>query len=173
MSEVNAISVAASIPMWLEVLRASAPIIAACAAGLVAWRFGIVQTRIAHRQSETASDKLKLDLYEKRIAVYQSASAFISYALTMGDMTQDKEMEFLRGTASAEWLFGDDVKKYLDQELWVLCVDFHAINHELKDRQTSLSSKEAAEKRSKIFSLLRKQPQRLSEVFKPYLRFER
>lgn len=73
---------------------------------------------IAYRQWRTAQNKLKLDLFDRRLVVYEAARDYISSVMTSGKTTQEKEFEFLTGTRGAKWLFDDEIVQYLDEELW-------------------------------------------------------
>jgi len=83
---------------------------------------------IAFRQSETARNKLKLDLFDKRMAVYQSARKAIGTAATHGNLSQEQQIEYLQGVSPAQWLFGPEVFEYLNKTLWHKIVDLELHN---------------------------------------------
>lgn len=45
---------------------------------------------IAYRQWRTAQSKLKLELFEKRLAIYNAATAFVSSVMTSGKATDEE-----------------------------------------------------------------------------------
>lgn len=102
---------------WTSYVTAIAlPIIAAIAA----W--------IAFRQSQIARNKLKLDLFDKRMAVYSVVREALGTAATHGNLTQEQQIHYLQGTRSARWLFGIEIFVYLDEVLWHKIVDFELHN---------------------------------------------
>lgn len=78
----------------------------------------ILGALIAYRQWRTAQNRLKLDLFDRRLVVYEAARDYISSVMTSGKTTNEKEFEFLAGIRGAKWLFDEDVTQYLDKELW-------------------------------------------------------
>ena len=77
---------------WLTLFGSVATMAAAGVAALVAHRIGTSQTAIARQQAETAAteaetarSKLRLDLFERRLGVYNAAMAAITTAVQNGD----------------------------------------------------------------------------------------
>lgn len=94
-------------PHWTAYVTAlSLPLVAA---------FGAL---IAYRQWRTAQNKLKLDLFERRMSVYQSARDMIGFIASRGKITPEEQFKYLAGIQTARWLFGPDVTEYLETELW-------------------------------------------------------
>lgn len=58
-----------------------ATVLAAGAAFFVAWRFGSQQAAIAKTQAETALDRLRYDLLEKRYQIYDTAKQLMRVAV--------------------------------------------------------------------------------------------
>jgi hypothetical protein len=88
----------------IEVLAASlAPIVA------------IFGTYIAWRQHRLQRHRLRLDLYDKRFAVFQSLMEFLSVILRDAKVPLEQYYVFRTRTAQAAFLFGDDVNRYLEQ----------------------------------------------------------
>jgi hypothetical protein len=99
-------------PHWTAYLTALAlPAIALIAA----W--------IAFRQSQIARNKLKLDLFEKRMTVYQAVCDALSVAAARGKLTHEEEVKYFVGTRAAQWLFGPGVFRYLNETLWHKILD--------------------------------------------------
>ena len=90
---------------------------------LVLPAIALIAAWIAFRQSQIARNKLKLDLFDKRMAVYQAVRETLATAVTKGKLTQEDEVKYLVGTRPAQWLFGSEVFKYLDETLWHKIVD--------------------------------------------------
>jgi hypothetical protein len=71
-------------PHWVEIVsRPSTPIVATVAATIA----GL----IGYRQWRTAQNKLKLDLFERRLAVHTAAMRFLSHIMTEANVG-DREL---------------------------------------------------------------------------------
>lgn len=78
---------------------------------------------IAYRQSQIARNKLKLDLFDRRMAVYESVRDTLGAVVRKRELTQEQQMQYLQGTRSARWLFGIEIFDYLDKSIWLKIVD--------------------------------------------------
>jgi hypothetical protein len=102
-------------PEWLEYVKVlSTPIVALVAA--------LVAGSIAYQQWRTARDKLKFELFDKRIAVYQAANEFISDVLKDRGPSDEVLKVFYKKSREARWLFDKPVMDYMD-ELYFRAVD--------------------------------------------------
>lgn len=95
------------LPLWAEYVKAlGAPIvalIAACIAG-----------GIAYRQWKTARNKLKLDLFEKRLQIYNAAAVVVELINNPYAPDRDYLDESTGKFSGARWLFGRKVELYLN-----------------------------------------------------------
>lgn len=103
----------------LELVRAFGTPFAACVGALVAYRFGTIQADIARRQARTASDaaltarnKLRMDMYKERLAVYNTVMKMFGELGVMGRLTSDDEVNYLGGIGSSRWVFGKDMQDF-------------------------------------------------------------
>lgn len=87
---------------------------------------------IALQQANTARNKLRLDLFERREKVYLAAKDAIARIVQSGQVTPDIEHDFQRGIMGARWLFGTDIETYLDRTLWTNIVDLMLVNSKLE-----------------------------------------
>lgn len=71
---------------------------------------------IAWRQFQTAKNKLKLDLFDKRYAVFEKITGFIASPIINDNLKSKDIVNYLRDINSAKFLFEDnkDVINYLD-----------------------------------------------------------
>ena len=72
---------------------------------------------IAFLQLRTAQQKLKLDHFERREAVYIAARDAITIGATVVRFTDEQHFDFMVKTQSARWLFGYEVHDYLQTVL--------------------------------------------------------
>jgi hypothetical protein len=68
----------------------------------------IIAAYVAWQQLKTNRRKLKLDLFDRRYAVFEKIGEFIGSILTSGKVQQGKEIQFLVDTKAAGLLFGED-----------------------------------------------------------------
>ncbi len=104
-----------------------ATLLAALAAGGVATIFGRIQSGIAKQQAETAAaaalvaqNKLRLELFDRRLAVVTAVRAMFGKVDARGEINFEDERAFLQGIDGARWLFGAQVGNYLSDDLWRL-----------------------------------------------------
>lgn len=142
------------------------PGLAAIAAFLAAW--------VAYRQSRTERAKLKLDLFEKRIAVYNEVSACLGYIFRTGETSNDNDQRFIEAMHQAKWLFGADVRRYLQSELWPKMCDLHCVSVYLDgmDRSAERTEKIEAQAALKLW-FAQQGNEGLDRVFGPYLSFDK
>ena len=89
---------------------------------------------IAYQQWQTNRRKLDLDFYERRLRVYQAVTQFIGKVVK--DLSPDIQdfSEFWRSTAEADFLFGSDIRDYLE-ELATRAANLRRWSDEYRDNQ--------------------------------------
>jgi hypothetical protein len=125
-----------------------ATIVASIAAGFIAVRLGKSQVSVARLQANTANDRLVLDLFDRRLAIYYGAKEIVGAAVRHGTSTTEEQFSFLRAINGASFLFGKEVTDYLD-EIYKALVELQYCEDELK----------RVEERDKIKAFKRKQKQ--------------
>jgi hypothetical protein len=71
---------------------------------------------IAFLQWQTAREKVLLDLFDKRFAIYDELRAVVAKHLQTG-ISQTDTFDFARAAQRAKFLFGPEVQNFLDQRL--------------------------------------------------------
>ena len=94
------ISCHTALPILDAVLRISQGLLTPVVAAIAAY--------IAWQQYAVNRDKLKLDLYHKRLNVYQALSQFIGSIMVHGDLKYEALRDFDSGRAEADFVFADD-----------------------------------------------------------------
>jgi len=95
---------------WTAYLAAiSTPLIAMLAGGFGGY--------VAWRQWRTAQDRLRLDLFEKRLAIYTATMKFLASILTSGRVDRDEEHLWSIAVREAKWLLNRDLEVYFYSEL--------------------------------------------------------
>ncbi|GAB3033886.1 hypothetical protein GCM10027285_15710 [Oleiagrimonas citrea] len=142
---------------WTEYISAiGIPIIAAIAA----W--------IAFRQSQIARNKLKLDLFDKRMEVYSAVREALGCITRQGNLTQEQQLQYLQGTRTARWVFGIEVAHYLDEALWHKIVDLELHNTMSKEPSGPERTKHI-QKRAEVFKWLVQQYKDFDALVAEYL----
>ncbi|MER8556514.1 hypothetical protein NKH37_30885 [Mesorhizobium sp. M1217] len=146
-------------PQWAQILQALLTPVIALAVGF-----------IAYRQWRTAHSRLVLDLFEKRLAVYEQTRKAVSFVNTHGRTSREAEFDLLGAMNSAEFLFGQDVRDYLDK-MWERFVRLGAASAmiegtegEERRRQIELKSRFSMEITQFYYEG--------SDIFSPYMRME-
>lgn len=147
-------------PHWTAYLTAFATPVVAVMAVMIAFR----QVKIAAFQARTARNKLKLDLFDRRSAVYAAAMRAMSQALMNGQLDEAQQVDYHTCIGPARWLFGADIWTYLNNTLWGVFVDLEFYN---KHPPGSY-----AVQRAEKLKWLLKEHRGLGKMFEEYLTLE-
>ncbi|MEO0511075.1 MAG: hypothetical protein AAF065_14590 [Verrucomicrobiota bacterium] len=93
---------------------------------------GVVTTIILVNQYRLEKRKWKLDLFDKRYAVYRATLEFIAAMMRHGKCTPESQGQFLQGTRDRGLFFEKEVDEILD-EVWHLGVDLEMHQDIFKD----------------------------------------
>lgn len=147
-------------PHWTNYLTALMTPVVAC---FGAW--------IAYQQWVTARDKLRLDLYEKRMAVYAAARAALAAVFARNDLTPTEETAYLQGVAGARWLFETEVTQYLQKEFWEKLCDLHRVAAEMDGMPRSAERQALVDQHLELRKWFLDQYDFMDNLFYPYLGF--
>lgn len=97
----------------LELLKVMPSFIIGLIAALIAWQ----QAQISKEQKRIAQAKLKLDLFVKRLAVYEEVAKLVDAAKNLNDMDAATSAikQLLKTSHEATFLFGNDVNKLIEE----------------------------------------------------------
>lgn len=163
---------------FFEIARIGSPLLAAVLAGGVAWRFGSIQAGIARQQAstaaasaETARNKLRLDLFDRRLKIYDGIEEMITNIVRSRKIEIKDMIAYHNHVQAGQWLFGTEVSKYLKDNLWdVVRITY---NHLVMLEKTS-DANERAEIDNKIsdaLMILQDHREKINTIFSPYLHF--
>jgi len=153
----------------INTLKAIAEIISAFGTLIIA---GIV-AYIAYRQHRTEKSRLNLDLYERRIKIFQSGMEYISYIAENGDVDGQKLSSFNHARLDGLFLFPTEINEYLTT-LYDKGVDLQTLNMELNNLHL-LSADDSGQKPSDRGELLKwffRQLKELQSRLRPHIGFD-
>lgn len=89
---------------WVDILSA-----------LLMPTIAIVGTVIACLQWQINRKRLKSELFPRRLELFDRISHYIADILRYGNVQQGEEMQFLRNTRNAFFIFDKDIEEYVDK----------------------------------------------------------
>lgn len=102
------------------ILRDYSQLIVGLSAAGVALRLGLGQMSIGKTQAATAAsaaeiarNKLKFELFEKRLQVYQAVVTRLGRVEKYVRIDREEQAKYEKGVAGARWLFGEEFSKYI------------------------------------------------------------
>jgi hypothetical protein len=110
-----------SISPWLQILQ-----------GLLTPVIGLTTLYIAWQQWRVNERKSVLDRYERRLQIYQRVVEMLRLIVRDFKPEIHDLLKFSAETAEADFLFGDEISKYLN-EIYVHGVNLHAAKFEYRD----------------------------------------
>lgn len=90
------------------------PAVAQTFSALLTPAIAVVVTWIAYQQFKTARAKLNLDLFDKRLAVYNQVRDAVRIINGSGRVNEEADRHLLEAINASEFLFGEDIRVYLE-----------------------------------------------------------
>ncbi len=81
---------------------------------------------------ENRSGQFRLGTFEKRLAIYNAATSFISCVMTSGGVTEEQLRNLILSTKEAKSLLSPNIAKYLGEELYAQGIDLQALSAQLE-----------------------------------------
>ncbi|MBF9172349.1 hypothetical protein ABFU49_16700 [Xanthomonas campestris pv. campestris] len=138
----------------IKLLTGIGQLAVACAVGYIAYR----QWRTAQQQAETARNKLKHDLFERRLKVYDALRESAQYAFSARP-DENAEQRVAGNLKELRWLFGKPVHDFVWDHIYVPLVDLWEANNLIHDSpppRTDAQREERREAAAKASSLRKK-----------------
>lgn len=130
---------------------------------------GLLAAYIAYQQWKTNHLKLKHDLYERRLVVYDSLMEFLADVVRLGNCNLKTLLEFNRRTRESRFLFGKDVSEYL-QRVYENGVDLHTAEEQFAALPQGEEKIAVIKKRTEKTKWLSDQFIEAPDLFEKYLR---
>ena len=126
---------------------------------------------IALQQWRTARNKLKFDLFDRRMKVYEAVNTLLVLILREGKVTDEVLYTYAARTQQSQWLFGPEIQTYLDKQVWHRALEVRRLTTELDGMpvgdERSAKVKERGEIKKQLLALPKAS---LIAKFVPYLR---
>lgn len=104
----------------------------------------IVAVYVAWQQWRTNQSKLRVEKYDRRLRVYQEVVKILSIEVRDADVKLDDLVKFRAGAAEADFLFGPEIPKYVD-EIYQHGLKIWRANAERREKTPSYIPGETAE----------------------------
>ena len=135
---------------------------------------GILVVFMAYRQFVLANEKLKLDLFEKRFAIYTGVESFLTYIIggesaTHETITFERLHKFWYETRYAPFLYDNDILIYLE-EINKKAAKLQIIEQQMQSNPQDYTN--LFDEKSVINEWFLNQLSRLKDIFSPYLKFK-
>jgi hypothetical protein len=161
---------------WANIKDVAGPIatvIAAGAAAFVAYRLGQSQISIAKTQADiaernwqTSNERIVLELFERRLAIYEEIREAIGEVVRSG-VAADAELEgFDKATDRVPYFFGVDVQAYLK----TVRTNLIALDRANQKRAYLLLDEELSNRRAECFKAIVAFYKEAPPLFEPYMR---
>ncbi len=135
-------------------------------AAFVTLIIGILAVYIAWRQYRVAKAKLNLDLFEKRMKIYNETNLFLKGYLNTSGRNAEQAQHFSEFLTEAGFLFGKDIEDYMEE---LVRKFINQLRHREKVGNTSSEENKDAWESEKW--LARQQSQVVKAKFGKYLDF--
>jgi hypothetical protein len=134
----------------------------------------LVTGYIAWQQWQTAKNKFRLDLFDRRFPVFEAAMKFVWVAGPKGDVSDKERMEFSVATKGVQFLFNQKLQDYCDK-LASEAISLH-LGYKLKDLPAGDDPVNSAEQQKRIEAWAERaqwfneQVGEIPKLFGPFLR---
>jgi hypothetical protein len=125
---------------------------------------------IGFQQYRLASAQFKLELFDRRYAIYKATQKYLSIILREAHVDYSDSVQFLSETQDALFLFGPDVAKYLES-IYKQGIELCSTAHQFEPLPVGTERSRIVEKNADLLSKLTSELTRLKKVFEPYLTF--
>lgn len=101
--------------LWVELLEKHLQALMPIVLGIIAIYIASQQKEIQRQMKEIGEKKFRLDLYEKRWAVYAAVREMTQHVFENGNLSKFKMGNFYRAFHDSQFIFGEEVISYMDE----------------------------------------------------------
>lgn len=164
---------------WTSLLGPFLQFVAASMAVGVAYKFGKIQAGIARQQADTAAlaaqtarNKLKYELFERRLEMYDLVYKYIDTVMRARKIESNSDSEFLTAARPMGWLTDKTVVEYVHKTLRDRMIELSRVTTQLESRPFGPDSAQLVMIQSNLQMALYNEHEALARVFEPYLKLE-
>lgn len=110
-------------PAWVDIIIKLTPAFFTLVVGLTAGTIAYLQYKLNH-------DKLRLDLFSKRLEAYETLQKFYTSVLREGCVKDDALPTLAEARYKSQFIFGSEIEAHFDG-LWKKAVDMHTLHSKL------------------------------------------
>ena len=127
---------------------------------------------IAYQQHKTNREKLRLELYDRRLKVFHSLMNFLGDNSRDGDCSHGRLSQYGAEIGESRFLFDKDITDYLEK-IYTDAGNLHDLEHQIKHIETLSEERKKTiqDKRTKVFFWLFDQITESQVRFEKYLKF--
>jgi len=166
--EALAASLIQNYPATIQLLEKFAPALIALLVGLFATG---ITWKIAHRQWKTAHDKLRLDLFDKRFALFEDYFSATTAALSKWPNRDELFRKFARHRGISKFLFEEDIANLVEQTIEAI-VRLEILEHRVSQPSSDTNLDEKYNEIDKRITWIAETQNRVIEMFEKYLSFK-
>lgn len=117
-------------------------------AALLTPTIGVTTAWIAIQQYRLAKERMRRDLYDRRIAVYRGVVEVLSAIMTFGRVRGEELATWARVTAEKSFLFDEGLCDYLESirkqavAMWAVGIQLHEGNLPVGEKRAELAGKQ-------------------------------
>lgn len=158
-----------NMPLWVDIAVRLTPALFTVVVGLLG-------AYIAHRQFKINQDKLRLDLFSKRLEAFEKLQEYFGHVFREGRVKPDALQPLWEARYKSRFLFGKEIEDYLDT-LWKRAIEMQSVYRKLyhDDGRPSLpvgqARTQAAEEHSNMLLAQMEDMKNAAKRYEPYLRF--
>jgi hypothetical protein len=131
---------------------------------------GLLAVWLAHRYIVVAQAKLKLELFQKRHDIFVATWRYLSDLIQKNPVTTSDILNFSTNTASAKFLFGNEIVQFLD-EAQTKGIRLGTAEYTLSWPASEEAHNQASAERHALVTWIEAEMRRVKDRFKPYLDF--
>jgi hypothetical protein len=163
-----------AMPYWVDLIVKLTPAFVTLVVGGVGAWIAYAQYRLGRLQHQLNQDRLRLDLFSKRLEAYEKLQEFFIAVIQAGTV-QDSFLSILgEARYKSRFLFGEEISSYLD-DTWKKAVDMRYYRQKLFGPQSIPQGPQRDELCSQDGELLKwmiDQPQASQSRYAIYLKFD-
>jgi len=117
----------------------------------------------------TARSKVRLDLFDRRWAVYQAVRNVLGEIVRHAQVSPEEEQKYLVGIQGARFLFDGQISHYLTKEVWRKIVVLSAARDELSSTAATASRGGAAQAKADVLNWANEQYDLIDAMFGEFM----